>query len=181
MDVADIRFTQEHVYDSFNANSDKLYKSGGTMDLIESILRGETRPADLPLIRVALKKGSYWCVDNRRLFIYKHCRLGRIPVEVCEWKDNREFELKYRNGLSTRGQTSGGRRVGVIQRTDTPFPQSPVLEPALSQISTFMSATAQKEHEVIDCTLATLADTVSCCENRLITSISATENMIIEA
>ena len=111
---------------------------------------------DLPLIRVAAKRGAYWfrllispalddldkdgtdamvqvqrhirfiplgprCVENRRLFVYKHCQLGKIPVqvgpapsktplrwtlamdlqcgvlppslaEVFEWKENREPE-----------------------------------------------------------------------------------------
>jgi len=144
MDVADIRFTQEHVYDSFNANSSK---AGGTVELIEAILAGQKTPSDLPLIRVAPKRGAYWCVDNRRLFVYKHCQLGKIPVVVYDWKDMREFQLKWVNGLATRGQSSEGRRVGVLQRTETPFPRSAVAEPTLSQILEHMPPEQQRKHD----------------------------------
>merc|ERR1711920_850297 len=113
IDVATIRFTQEHIYDSFNANSDKA-EAGGVVGLIDAILSDKKTPRDLPLIRVAAKQGAYWCVDNRRLFVYKHCQLGEIPVQVFDWKENREFELKWRNGRQTRKKTGGGARVGVI-------------------------------------------------------------------
>lgn len=147
LNVALIRFTQEHVYDSFNANSDKA--SLNVVGLIESILKGDMTPRDLPLIRVAAKGGAYWCVDNRRLFVYKHCQLGQIPVELCSWKgkENREFELKWRNGRATRQITSGGRRVGIVQRTQTPFPRSPVMEPSLSEMSRFLAPDAQRRHD----------------------------------
>eukprot|EP00928_Gymnodinium_smaydae_P037118 TRINITY_DN25816_c1_g2_i1.p1 TRINITY_DN25816_c1_g2~~TRINITY_DN25816_c1_g2_i1.p1 ORF type:complete len:252 (+),score=53.69 TRINITY_DN25816_c1_g2_i1:64-819(+) len=144
IDVAEIRFTQEHVYDSFNANDERAMN---VVDLINAILRGEKTPRDLPLIRVAAKKGAYWCVDNRRLFVYKHCQLGEIPVQVFAWKDNREFELKYKNGLRTRAQTNGGRRVGVIQRTSVRFPWSAVMEPSLSTISKYMTSDEQQRHD----------------------------------
>eukprot|EP00931_Biecheleriopsis_adriatica_P101092 TRINITY_DN76302_c0_g1_i1.p1 TRINITY_DN76302_c0_g1~~TRINITY_DN76302_c0_g1_i1.p1 ORF type:complete len:268 (+),score=88.25 TRINITY_DN76302_c0_g1_i1:56-859(+) len=144
MDVADIRFTQEHVYDTFNANSEK---AGSVIDLMEAILAGEKTPSDLPLIRVAAKKGAYWCVDNRRLFTYKHCQLGKIPVQVFNWKDNREFELKYKNGLPFRQQTSNGLRAGLIQRSDVPFPRTPVAEPSLSKFRVHLSPAQQRQHE----------------------------------
>lgn len=144
VDVEQIRFTQEHVYDSFNANDKRAMN---VVDLIECILRGEKTPLDLPLIRVAAKKGAYWCVDNRRLFVYKHCQLGKIPVHVCAWKDNREFELKWRNGQAVRSQTSGGRRVGILQRTELPFPRSPVVEPSLSQIRHYFAPAQQLKHD----------------------------------
>eukprot|EP00408_Alexandrium_pacificum_P011712 CAMPEP_0171221646 /NCGR_PEP_ID=MMETSP0790-20130122/34863_1 /TAXON_ID=2925 /ORGANISM="Alexandrium catenella, Strain OF101" /LENGTH=213 /DNA_ID=CAMNT_0011687583 /DNA_START=68 /DNA_END=706 /DNA_ORIENTATION=- len=144
VDVNDIRFTQEHVYDTFNAND---ARAGGVVELIEAIISGSKTPTDLPLIRVAAKRGAYWCVDNRRLFVYKHCQLGRIPVEVHNWKDSREFELKYRNGLTVRPQTGNGVRVGVIQRTDTPFPRSPVAEPSLTTIRVPYSPQQQRKHD----------------------------------
>ncbi|CAK9004057.1 unnamed protein product [Durusdinium trenchii] len=40
MDVGEIRFTQEHVYDTFNANSER---AGSVLDLMESILSGASR------------------------------------------------------------------------------------------------------------------------------------------
>lgn len=144
VDVDHIRFTQEHVYDSFNANDDRAMN---VVDLIDCILKGQKTPLDLPLIRVAVKKGAYWCVDNRRLFVYKHCQLGAIPVQVCTWKDNREFELKWKNGRSVRAQTGGGRRVGVLQRTDRPFPRSAVAEPSLSKIRHFLAPDEQQRHD----------------------------------
>jgi len=144
MDVSDIRFTQEHIYDTFNANDER---ASGLAEFIESILSGRKTPLDMPLIRVAVKKGTYWCVDNRRLFVYKHCQLGRIPVQVCAWKENREFELKWRNGRSARAQTGNGARVGVIQRTETPFPRSPAAEPSLSSIDVFFSPQQQRKHD----------------------------------
>lgn len=144
VDVADIRFTQEHVYDTFNANSSK---AGTMMELMNDILNGDKTPADLPLIRVAQKRGAYWCVDNRRLFVYKHLQLGPIPVQVFNWNDNREFALKYRNGLPTRAQTGDGRRAGLIQRGSTPLPRSPIAEPSLSHIRKYMSSKEQSRHE----------------------------------
>merc|ERR1719433_579811 len=109
------------------------------MELVNDIISGARTPLDLPLIRVAAKKGVYWCVDNRRLFVYKHCQLGKIPVQVFHWKDNKEFELKWRNGWSVRAQTSEGRRVGVRQRMEKPFPSSPVAEASLSEIAVYLS------------------------------------------
>lgn len=144
VDVEKIRFTQEHVYDSFNANDKRAMN---VVDLIGCILRGEKTPLDLPLIRVAVKKGAYWCVDNRRLFVYKHCQLGEIPVTVCGWKDNREFELKWKNGLAVRADTSGGRRIGILQRTGLPFPRSLVAEPKLSQVRYYLEAAEQTAHD----------------------------------
>merc|ERR1719160_1237993 len=144
MDVADIRFTQEHVYDTFNANDER---AGSVVGLIDAILTGTKTPTDLPLIRVAAKRGAYWCVDNRRLFVYKHCQLGKIPVQVCKWRDNREFELKWRNGRSVRPQTGGGRRVGLVQRTGLPFPRSPIAEPSLSKIRHFLAPAEQQRHD----------------------------------
>ncbi|CAE8592447.1 unnamed protein product, partial [Polarella glacialis] len=140
----------EHVFDSFNANSEK---AGNVMDLIDAILRGEKVPADLPLIRVAARRGHYWCIDNRRCFVYKHCQLGKIPVEVFEWKDNREFELKYRNGFPFRQQTGNGQRAGLIQRTEIPFPRSPVAENALSTFVHLMGPEEQERHEAAIATL----------------------------
>ncbi|CAE7360340.1 unnamed protein product [Symbiodinium natans] len=153
MDVAEIRFTQvaEHVYDTFNANSER---AGSVLDLMESILKGDKTPWDIPLIRVAAKKGAYWCVDNRRLFTYKHLQLGMIPVEVFNWKDNREFELKYKNGLPYRQQTSNGLRIGLLQRSGRPFPRSPVAEPTLSKFTKLFSAVQQRKHEAQIATLA---------------------------
>eukprot|EP00929_Paragymnodinium_shiwhaense_P084736 TRINITY_DN45339_c0_g1_i1.p2 TRINITY_DN45339_c0_g1~~TRINITY_DN45339_c0_g1_i1.p2 ORF type:complete len:271 (-),score=83.48 TRINITY_DN45339_c0_g1_i1:449-1261(-) len=145
IDVGEIRFTQEHVYDSFNSNSDRANLN--VVGLIEAILAGEKTPRDLPLIRVAVKQGAYWCVDNRRLFVYKHCKLGQIPVEVHDWKDTREFELKWKNGLLTRGSTGGGRRAGVITRTDTPFPRSVAMEPSLSSITCWLPPDEQEQHD----------------------------------
>lgn len=146
VNVADIRFTQEHVYDSFNANSEKANLN--LVGLIGAILDGSKTVEDLPLIRIAAKGGAFWCVDNRRLFAYKHCRLGEIPVEVFEWKEMREFELKWRNGKSTRKATANGQRVGVVQRCpETPFPRSPVMEPSLSAVESFLTPAAQQQHD----------------------------------
>ncbi|CAL1136521.1 unnamed protein product [Cladocopium goreaui] len=144
MEVSNIRFTQEHVYDTFNANSDR---AGSVLDLMESILSGEKTPWDIPLIRVAAKKGAYWCVDNRRLFTYKHLQLGKIPVQVFGWKENREFELKYRNGLPFRQQTSNGLRAGLIQRSERAFPRSSVAEPSLSKFQKLFTKAEQRKHE----------------------------------
>mmetsp|Transcript_164823 Transcript_164823/g.528880 ORF Transcript_164823/g.528880 Transcript_164823/m.528880 type:complete len:291 (-) Transcript_164823:90-962(-) len=144
MDVADIRFTQEHVYDTFNANDER---AGGVMDLVEAIMAGTKTVRDMPLIRVAVKRGAYWCVDNRRLFVYKHCQLGQIPVIIMDWKDMREFELKWKNGLATRCVTSEGRRVGILQRTDVPFPTSHAVEPSLCTITTPMTPERQSKHD----------------------------------
>jgi len=151
LDVANIRFTQEHIYDSFNANCAKAVDNAGasTVALIEQILRSEKTPLDLPLIRVAAKHGAYWSVDNRRLFVYKHCRLGRIPVQVFDWKENREFELKWKNGLATRTKAGKGQRIGILQRTKVPFPQSPVMEPSLSEVHRFLDEAAQTRHEAM--------------------------------
>lgn len=146
MDVADIRFTQEHVFDSFNANDER---AGGVAELIDAILAGTKGVRDMPLIRVAAKHRAYWCVDNRRLFVYKHCQLGEIPVIVMDWKDMREFALKWKNGLATRAVTSEGRRVGVIQRTDMPFPRSAVMEPSLSSIRLHLAPEAQLRHDAL--------------------------------
>ncbi|CAK9032217.1 Hypothetical protein (Fragment) [Durusdinium trenchii] len=144
MDVGEIRFTQEHVYDTFNANSER---AGSVLDLMESILSGAKTPWDIPLIRVAAKKGAYWCVDNRRLFTYKHLQLGKIPVQVFSWKENREFELKYRNGLPFRRQTANGLRAGLIQRSPEPFPRSPVAEASLSKFQKLFTPKQQRKHD----------------------------------
>jgi len=99
------------------------------------------------LIRVASKQQAYWCIDNRRLFVYKHCQLGEIPVKVYQWRDNKEFELKFRNGLSTRAMTAEGRRVGLMQRMERPLPISPAAEPSISQINVYMTEEQQARHD----------------------------------
>lgn len=144
IDVADIRFTQEHVWDSFNNNSSK---GRGIVSLMKEILCGAKTPDDLPLIRVAWKQGAYWCVDNRRLFVYKHCQLGEIPVKVFHWKDNKEFELKFKNGLATRSISGEGRRIGVKMRCDEPFPISPVAEPSMCEIAVYLPEKEQAAHD----------------------------------
>lgn len=144
LDVGKIHFTQELVFDSFNANDER---AGGVMELINDIISGARTPLDLPLIRVAAKKGVYWCVDNRRLFVYKHCQLGEIPVQVFGWKDNREFELKWRNGRASREKTGNGTRVGMVQRTDAALPRSPVMEASLTKVQKYLSPKQQRRHD----------------------------------
>ncbi|CAE7368525.1 unnamed protein product [Symbiodinium pilosum] len=176
MDVAEIRFTQEHVYDTFNANSDR---AGSVLDLMDSILKGEKTPWDIPLIRVAAKKGAYWCVDNRRLFTYKHLQLGTIPVEVFSWKDNREFELKYKNGLPFRQQTSNGLRIGLLQRSGRPFPRSPVAEPTLSKFTKFFTPAQQRKHEAQIAALRKKRDKEArSCSDAVSTAATALEDLL---
>jgi len=59
----------------------------------------------------------------------------------------REFELKWKNGLGSRAATSEGRRVGMIQRTDTPLCRSPVFEPSLSELTNLLDPSQQRKHD----------------------------------
>ena len=47
------------------------------------ILRGEVKAAELPLIRVVRDgDGRLFSLDNRRLFCFRECHVGKIAVEL---------------------------------------------------------------------------------------------------
>eukprot|EP00929_Paragymnodinium_shiwhaense_P072990 TRINITY_DN37070_c0_g2_i1.p1 TRINITY_DN37070_c0_g2~~TRINITY_DN37070_c0_g2_i1.p1 ORF type:complete len:615 (+),score=60.72 TRINITY_DN37070_c0_g2_i1:151-1995(+) len=136
-----IRFTQKHVYDSFSTGR-------SIMELIDGLLSGGVdHSTDVPLIRVAWNDGAFWSIDNRRTFIYKHCRLGRACVEVCRWEENPEFAMKHKNGEMTRTENDGGNRVGLKQRLDIPLPRSSVMNDTYTEVQHYMTPEAQEEHD----------------------------------
>ncbi|CAK0830977.1 unnamed protein product, partial [Prorocentrum cordatum] len=111
---------QERVYDSFNAND---ARAGSTVELIDAILRGERAVTDLPLIRVAKKRGVYWCVDNRRCFVYKHCQLGKIPMQVFDWKDRAQHGVAQ---IEVCGRKSGSDSAFLFSRGGYQVAASPI-------------------------------------------------------
>ncbi|CAE8650876.1 unnamed protein product, partial [Polarella glacialis] len=141
--LEDIRFTQRQVNDSFS------HEQRPVLELIEGLIAGTTDHRTVPLIRIAWHEGAFWSIDNRRLFCYKHCRLGRVLVEVCRWgADNPEFEMKWKNGRDARTDADEGRRAGVVQRlTGLPFPQSQVMNLSESHVTLFMDSACQLEHD----------------------------------
>ena len=84
-------------------------------DTLEELLAGNISPADLPSIAVLTDGENLFSLNNRRLFVYKHCQLGRIQVELWEWAEMREFEMKWRNGMGSCGESGNGQRVGLIR------------------------------------------------------------------
>ena len=68
LEVDKICFTQSHAFDSFSTGK-------STTELINGLLAGQITERGEPLIRVAWHEGAFWPIDNRRLFVYKHCRL----------------------------------------------------------------------------------------------------------
>eukprot|EP00435_Cladocopium_sp_Y103_P040190 s622_g10.t2 len=123
--VCDIAFTQRQVNDSFS------HERRDVMELIEGVLHD----------------GQFWAIDNRRLFVYKHCKVERVLVEVIRWEDQHEFEMKWKNGLHSRGP-GRGHTAGVVQRLmHRPFPRSPVMNEEQSEISWFMDDDAQYHHD----------------------------------
>ena len=43
----------------------------------------------LPSVESVRKRhdGQFWAIDNRRLFVYKHCKVERVLVEVIRWEE----------------------------------------------------------------------------------------------
>lgn len=139
--LCDIAFTQKQVNDSFS------HERRDVMELIEAVLSGQVHPRQIPLIRVAWHDGQFWAIDNRRLFCYKHCKVERVLVEVIKWEDQHEFEMKWKNGLHSRGP-GRGHTAGVVQRlVHRPFPRSPVMNEEESEISLFMDDESQYHHD----------------------------------
>ena len=139
--VEDIGFTQKQVNDSFS------HEQRPIMDLIDSLLDGELHPREVPRIRVAFHEGSFWSIDNRRLFAYKHCQLDWAPVRVLRWDAQHEFEMKWKNGERVRAE-GGGHLAGMVQRLTTQaLPRSPVTLERLNQITLYMDEPAQQLHD----------------------------------
>src|SRR2546423_1176605 len=70
MDPNEVRFTQASVRNRL--------RDGGTIDqLAEALKSGEVRPNEVPPLRLFLKEGRYYSLDNRRLEAF---RRARIPI-----------------------------------------------------------------------------------------------------
>ncbi|CAK0909507.1 unnamed protein product [Prorocentrum cordatum] len=130
IDMDDVLFTQSHVHDSFS------HEMRPVLDMVNALLRGDVEQRDIPVVRVAWRSGAFWSIDNRRTFVFKHCKVGRACLEVCEW--TQEFDMKWRGGSAMHEQSGGGKRAGLIQRLKDPV--------ALTRIFTTARGVAQLWH-----------------------------------
>ena len=138
--VAEIRFTQACIGDRFR-NRRPL------MDLITALLANPSTIKEVQPIRVVWHGGLYWSKDNRRLFAYKHCRVGVIEVRLGRELDQ-EFMLKYTTGSQFHYLTHCGQRVGIKQSlANCPLPRSHMICMPLSQLTSLMTEEDQLLHD----------------------------------
>src|SRR3989338_6714345 len=103
-----IQFTQSTVSEHFQDG-----KSIATS--VDFLVRNETNPREIPLIRVVNVKGVWFSLDNRRLRVFKDAFVDEIPVIVCSFEDpciKREFYEKRNNTTIDGG--------GIIRIAATP-------------------------------------------------------------
>lgn len=139
--LEDVRFTQSCVNDSFS------HEKRPIMELVDGLLSGAIDHRDVPLIRVAWHDGAFWSVDNRRTFVFKHCRLIRILAQVLLWEEQHEFEMKQKGGRRKHSFTNEGLQVGLVQRLpERPLPRSPI-SASTSSVGNYFDDDEQARHE----------------------------------
>src|SRR5438105_2570568 len=105
MDPNEVRFTQNSIRYRFS--------DGRTIDdLAEALKTASVDPEEVPPLRLVLKNGLYYCLDNRRLEAFRRARVPMpfrmaTPEEVAEesWKfttRNEGVSVRIR-GESIRG------------------------------------------------------------------------------
>lgn len=71
MDPNEVRFSQKSISYRF--------RDGGTIDdLAEGLRTGRVRPEDIPPLRLVVRAGHYFTLDNRRLEAFRRAGVG-IP------------------------------------------------------------------------------------------------------
>ncbi|BBM96861.1 hypothetical protein MPTK1_1g01220 [Marchantia polymorpha subsp. ruderalis] len=74
----DLRFTQ----DLISARFRPPYGNFTVYDGVRQILDGGMSPSDFPRIRVMRHEGQLWCLDNRRLYVFRLSKVPTIKVSV---------------------------------------------------------------------------------------------------
>lgn len=98
-----VLFTQNTIYSTFT-------DGGKIEDTIRELVDGETKPNDIPYIRVREHDGNWYTLDNRRLYCFQQAKVEVIKCEnVTHIQHPWEFFSKNQN-------TNGGRSVRVINR-----------------------------------------------------------------
>lgn len=142
IDMDHVLFTQSHINDSFS------HEMRPVLEMVNALLRGDLDQREIPVVRVAWRSGAFWSIDNRRTFVFKHCKVGRACLEVCEW--TQEFDMKLKGGSAAHEQSGGGKRAGLVQRLkDLAFPCSDVIafDMTKNDVSKLMDSEEQAHHD----------------------------------
>mmetsp|Transcript_18625 Transcript_18625/g.39918 ORF Transcript_18625/g.39918 Transcript_18625/m.39918 type:complete len:567 (-) Transcript_18625:53-1753(-) len=136
--VDEIVFTDNQVTDILSLSG----RDVPMMELINDILFKGVDHRNLPLVKVAWWDGAYWALENQLTFVYKHCRMGRVLVEVV----SRAMCPELDNILAKRPEQY--KRIGINQRSERPFPQSlALLRYTCCAWQSMMSREEQQAHD----------------------------------
>jgi len=111
VNVRDIRFTQDTGFSTF---SDKRWVA----QMMYEIAQKKLDPQDLPLLRVCRSEdGILWSLDNRRLYVFKECRIRSILVEPVEGEASACLEYKSKRFGMGNGSNSDGKVLVIKEAT----------------------------------------------------------------
>ncbi len=74
----DLRFTQDSIAVCFQSPYED-YRIDQTVDMIVS---KKLSPNSFPMLNVVRYKGNLWCLDNRRVWVFRKARVASITVSV---------------------------------------------------------------------------------------------------
>jgi len=138
IDVQRIGYTTRLILDTFTDGR-------SLMEMIERLLNDKDYYRQIPLMRVVYHDGLYWSKDNRRLFVFKHCCLGEIEVEM--QVSDEDFVSSNPNDIQVAGTYQERYRTKIIlsQRFDCiALPRSPFWSHGVTK---YLSDADQLEHE----------------------------------
>ena len=110
VNISDVLFTQDTGFSTF---TDKRWVA----QMMYEIVKKKLDPKDLPLLRVCKSDdGRLWSLDNRRLYVFKQCKIRSMLVEPIE-DTNECLEYKSKRYGMGNGSESEGKVLVIKEAT----------------------------------------------------------------
>ncbi|KAL3691422.1 hypothetical protein R1sor_005073 [Riccia sorocarpa] len=87
VDPQTLLFTQDSIKNTFK----EPREAEGIDDAVEAILSGQLKASDFPAMRVVSYDGRLWCLDNRRLWVFKKARVPCVKIKITYNSSNPRF------------------------------------------------------------------------------------------
>lgn len=108
---SEVLFTQDSGFSTF---TDRRWLA----QLMYEIVKKKVNPQDLPLLRVCRSgDGRLHSLDNRRLYVFRECRVRRILMELIDDTDEECLEYKSKKFGMVNGTTSDGQVLEIKEAT----------------------------------------------------------------
>ena len=109
VDPSTVRFTHDSVSPTFSTGED-------VFDVIRKLKNGDKLPDEFPPIRIHLRDGKWYTLDNRRLYVMKEAGVSKIKTVVATAEEvAKEWDSKFtteNDGCSVRVRSGPRRRRG---------------------------------------------------------------------